>query len=302
MSEPTPTAVTIGTFDGIHLGHRALLVRTRELARKRGLRSLVFTFASPPQNYLGHPKRLLMPKEKRLARLREYVDRVVVSDFREIQNLSPREFVLKILKGRLHAVAIVVGENFRFGRGRQGDVRTLKELGGELGIAVEILPPVKVGGQLVSSTAIRRALQSGQIERAIELLGEPPRLWGEVIKGTGQGRALGFPTANLALDPELIIPAEGVYAVRVGVQGDKYAGALYVGYRPTFDGKQLSIEVYILPEGGKEFDLYGKELEVELLTRLRGDRRFPTPAELRSQIGSDVEAVRSFFIQLERPS
>lgn len=302
MSEPTPTAVTIGTFDGIHLGHRALLERTRELARERGFKSVVLTFPRPPQNYLGRPKRLLMPKDKRLARLGEYVDRVVVSDFPEIQNLSPRQFVLKVLQGRLNAAAVVVGENFRFGHGRQGDVQTLEKLGGELGIAVEILPPVMVGGELVSSTAIRRALQSGQIERAIELLGEPPRLWGKVIRGTGRGRALGFPTANLALDPELTVPAEGVYAAGLSIQGEKYAAALYVGYRPTFDGKELSIEVYILPEGGKELDLYGKELEVELLTRLRGDLRFPTPAELQRQIGADVEAVRSFFIQLEQLS
>jgi len=298
MNRITPTVVTIGTFDGIHLGHRALLERTRQLARTRGLRSLVLTFPRPPQNYLGRPKRLLMPKEKRLARLGEYVDHVIVIDFPEIQGLSPQAFAQEILKGRLKAAAVVVGENFRFGRDRRGDVRTLRDLGEELGFEVEVLRPVRVEGEWVSSTAIRRALQSGEVERAARLLGEPPRLWGRVVRGSGRGHTLGFPTANLSVDPELILPAEGVYASRVDLHGKDHPGALYIGHRPTLDGKGLSIEVHILREGGKELDLYGQELEVELLSRIRADRRFLSLDELRRQIEADIEAVRSLFARL----
>ncbi len=291
-----PSVVTIGTFDGLHLGHRALLQRTQELARRRGLRSLVFTFSRPPQSYLGRAKPLLMPAEKRITLLKQSVDQVIVSEFPEIQPLSPQEFVTQILHERLCARAVVVGSNFCFGRNRAGNVSTLQHLGSELGMDVHVVEPIFVQGEQVSSTAIREALQAGDVERATRFLGNPPQLWGRVIAGEGQGRVLGFPTANLALDPDLLVPREGIYAAQVFYENERRAGALYIGRRPTFDGARISIEVHILEADlKKELGLYGTELAVQLFARLRDDQCFSTLEELRAQIQADVEVTRQFF-------
>jgi riboflavin kinase/FMN adenylyltransferase len=286
--------VTIGTFDGVHLGHQALLRRTAERARGRGLISLALTFPKPPQNYLGRPKPLLLPLEKKIALLKRYVDRVVVIDFREIRSLDPRGFVVRVLRERLQAAGLVVGENFRFGRDRSGTAAMLCNLGRELGIDVEVIPRVVIRGEPVSSTAVREALRAGDAQRAAELLGRPHALWGLVVRGAGQGRALGFPTANLRIDAEILVPAEGIYAAWVRHLGGEGPGAFYVGRRPTLDGGRLSLEVYLL-DAQIETDLYGMELEIELRARIRGDRRFETLEELRRQIRADVEAVRALF-------
>lgn len=296
------TAVTIGTFDGIHLGHKALLERTRKLANTRGLKSLVLTFPLPPQNYLGDPKKLLLPKGKRIELLKLQADQVVVIDFSDIRMLKPQEFITRILKERLGAAAVVVGRNFRFGHDRQGNASMLQELGQKLGMEVEIVEPVTVDGEVVSSTAIREALQTGEVERAARLLGDAPRLWGRVIPGEGQGRALGFPTANLSIDPEVLLPAEGIYAARVLHREFIRMGALYIGRRPTLDGTKLSLEVHILDL--EDTNLYGEELEVQLLTRLRADQRFASISELQEKIQTDMEAIRALssrFTQAPRP-
>lgn len=288
------TIVTIGTFDGVHLGHQALLRRTAQQARGRGLVSLALTFPKPPQNYLGRSKPLLLPLDKKIALLRRYVDRVVVIDFREVRPLDPHGFVTRVLRGRLQAAGAVVGEDFRFGRDRSGTAALLCDLGRELGIDVEVIPRVMIRGEPVSSTAVRQALRAGDAERAAELLGRPHTLWGTVVRGAGRGRALGFPTANLELDDEILVPAEGIYAAWVRHPGGEGPGAFYVGRRPTLDGRRLSPEVYLL-DAQIETDLYGTELEIELRARIRGDRRFETLEELRRQIEADVEAVRALF-------
>jgi riboflavin kinase/FMN adenylyltransferase len=294
MAEPTlRRVVTIGTFDGVHQGHRTLLQKTRELAHASGWQSTVLTFPRPPQNYLGRPKLLLMPSEKRITFLRRHVEEVVVVDFPEIQLLSPREFVVSVLGERLHTAVVVVGQGFCFGRNRQGTVSTLMELGGELGMDVHVVDPVLVAGERVSSTAIRKALQVGDIPRAARLLGDPPRLWGRVVVGRGRGHTLGVPTANLSLDPELLVPAEGIYAARVFSEAVGHKGALYIGRRPTFDGGEISLEVHLLDIA--HVDLYGRELEVHLLERLRADQRFATPEELEEQMRIDLEETRQFF-------
>ncbi len=295
----TPTVVTIGTFDGVHLGHQALLRRARERARAQKLESVALTFDRPPQNYLGRPKPLLMPLEKKLALLRRFVDRVEVLSFPAVQALPPEAFAERVLRQELKAVAVVVGEGFRFGRDRQGDAQTLKALGFE----VDVVPPVTVDGEVVSSTAVRQALQRGDVERARKLLGRLPQLWGRVVRGAGQGRRLGFPTANLALEPELLVPAEGIYAAWALFDGHTHPGALYIGRKPTFGGTQLSVEVFLLIDGLNEradaeaLELYGKELEVRLVARLRDDRRFETVEGLRRQIEADVEAVRAVLAE-----
>ncbi len=299
---PQQTVVTIGTFDGVHLGHQALLRRAQQLARTRGLLSCALTFERPPQNYLGQPKPLLLPPDKKIAMLKQFIDRVEVLSFPEVQALTPQEFAERILRSELSATALVIGENFRFGRDRQGDAQTLQALGFD----VEVVRSVTVDDEVVSSTAIRRALRRGDIERAHRLLGRPPQLWGRVIRGSGQGRLLGFPTANLAVDPELIVPAEGIYAAWARFDGETRPGALYIGHKPTFGGTQLSVEIHLLEDfnraskdptepGEGPFELYGKEIEVQLLARIRGDRHFETVEALRRQIEADVEAVRALL-------
>ncbi len=287
--------VTLGTFDGVHRGHQALLKRARERARARGIESAALTFRKPPRNYLGTPKPLLLPPEKKLELLGRFVERVVVLDFPRVREWSPREFVEAVLVRDLHAQVVVVGENFRFGRDRRGDESTLRTLGKELGFEVEVVESVRVDGEVVSSTAIRRAIRAGEVERAARLLGRPPQLWGRVVPGSGQGRRLGFPTANLSVDPEMLVPAEGIYAAWALFRGEKRPGALYIGRRPTLgEGEALSVEVYIvgLPE---ETSLYGVELEVQLLARIREDRRFDSLEALKAQIARDVARTREFF-------
>lgn len=289
-----PTVVTLGTFDGVHRGHQALLERARVLARERGLESTALTFLKPPQNYLGTPKPLLLPPEKKLELLGRFVERVVVLDFPRVREWSPREFVEGVLVRDLHAQVVVIGENFRFGRDRTGDAATLEALGEELGFSVEIIEAVRVDGEGVSSTAVRRALRSGEVERAARLLGRAPQLWGRVVPGSGRGRTLGFPTANLSVDPEVLVPAEGIYAAWALFQSEKRPGALYIGQRPTLGEGELSVEVHILGLDEKA-SLYHEELEVQLLTRLREDRRFKSLEELRAQIARDIKQTREFF-------
>lgn len=295
------TAVTIGTFDGVHLGHRALLERTGEIAWERGLESVALTFPWPPQNYLGRPKPLLLPPEVKIELLRDSVDRVVVLEFPEVQPLMPREFVVRTLVERLNAAVVVAGEAFRFGRDRRGDVSLLQALGRELGFEIEIVESILVDGRRVSSTAIREALHVGDVERAKRLLGRAPLIVGGVVPGAGEGRRLGYPTANLAVHPELLIPAHGVYAAWCVYRGEKRPGALYIGRRPTYDGTSVSVEAHIL--GADDVPpRYGEQLEAQMLSYLRGDRRFISVEALRGQIEADIEAVQAYFAHRARTS
>ncbi len=293
------SAITIGTFDGIHLGHRALLAAARELAASKEIKSIAYTFERPPQNYFGNPKRLLLPPQKKLELLAKFVDQVEVADFPSIQSLAPEDFASQILVKRLGAVNVVVGEDFCFGKNRQGNVAVLQHLGDQLGFEVKVVHPIRINEEPVSSTAIRKALAEGDVERATRFLGERPGLWGHVVHGAGQARELGFPTANLALDPEVLLPAHGIYAVKAHFNENIRPGALYIGDRPTFDGRLTSIEVHVLDE--HKLDLYGKEIGVKLYQRVRGDERFESIEALRAKIRADIEAVRDFFEEAKNP-
>ncbi|MBI1729877.1 bifunctional riboflavin kinase/FAD synthetase [Candidatus Acetothermia bacterium] len=288
------SVVAIGTFDGIHLGHRALLSAACEQAKSRELTSIAYTFLKPPQNYLGTPKKLLMPPQTKLQLLQRLVDRVEIAEFLEIQPLSAEEFVSEILVNRLDISVLIAGEDFRFGRDRQGNISLLRELGNGLDFEVVVVPAVKINHESVSSTAIRSALAGGDVERATRFLGARPRLWGEVVHGEGQATQLGFPTANLALDPDVLIPALGIYAARVRFEERSYPTALYIGSRPTFGGEGVSIEAHILDQD--KIDLYGQRLEVELFHRIRGDQRFSSADVLQKQICADIDAVRDYLL------
>ena len=285
------TVIALGTFDGLHLGHRLLLGRARALAKEANLLSAALTFPKPPQSYLGRGKRLILPPELKLEFLEEEVELVVIADFLKLQPLSPEEFV-QILKDRMRPKIVVVGEDYRFGRERRGDVKLLQKLGRKLGFRVEALAKLRIDGRPVSSTAVREAIEAGEIRRARKLLGYPPLLRGLVVRGEGRGKELGFPTANLKIDEELVAPEEGVFAAEVRLKGGLKRGLIYIGRRPTFAGEGKSFEVYILDFGR---ELYGEELEVYLLKRLRGDLKFADPAELQRQIEQDLREAQEFF-------
>ncbi|MFQ6033515.1 MAG: riboflavin biosynthesis protein RibF, partial [Candidatus Bipolaricaulia bacterium] len=282
----------LGTFDGLHLGHRLLLGRARALAKEENLMSVALTFPKPPRNYLGRGKRLILPPELKLRLLEEEVELVVVADFLKLQPLAPQKFA-HLLRERLRAAVVVVGEDYRFGQDRQGDVALLRKLGQDLGFRVEALAKLLIDGRPVSSTAVREAIIAGDVERARRLLGYPPLLRGPVVQGEGRGRELGFPTANLKIDEELVAPEEGVFAAGVRLQDELKEGLLYIGRRPTFAGEGRSFEVYILDFSG---ELYGEELEVHLLKKLRGDLRFNDSQALKCQIERDVRTAQEFFL------
>lgn len=292
------TAVALGAFDGLHRGHQLLLARTRELAGEEGLLSAALTFWKPPRNYLGQGKRLLLLPEEKLKLLEQEVELVVIADFPKLRGLTPEEFA-RLLKERLKARIVVVGADYRFGRDRAGDAVLLRELGRRYGFKVEVVEKLELEGEEVSATAIREAIKAGQVERAARLLGRPPMLMGRVVHGAGRGRRLGFPTANLEVPEELATPEEGIFAVQVELpNGMRRPGVLYIGRRPTFaereneDEDEKSFEVYILDFNDQ---LYGQELRVYLLKKLREDREFASEAELKEQIEQDVQRTREFF-------
>lgn len=284
-------ALTLGTFDGVHRGHRALLERTATWARAHNALSVAFVFTRPPANYLGTPKPLLMPVHKRLERISQIVDHVVAVEFPEVGEIAAEEFIENILVGQLHMAHIVLGPDARFGKGRQGDRALLERLGARFGFSVEVVPPVTTAQKKsISSTAIRESLLAGQLREAHEMLGYAPTLWGTVVRGDGRGRQLGYPTANLALDTNVLVPAAGVYAVRVLLEDFWRDGVLYIGSRATFAHASPSIEVHIFDT---DEELYGLELEVQLVKRLRGDQRFDSLDALKAQIERDIDAARA---------
>lgn len=290
---PPATAVAIGMFDGVHLGHQALIRRTMAVAQERGISPVVLTFDRHADEILrpDQARPYLTTLPEKVAAIKSIgVSLVVVARVTpSFLSIKARDFVVRYLKGELHAHAVVVGHDFRFGQGRQGDTTLLQAMQRECGFVLEVLPPVVVDGETVSSTLIRRTLASGDVERAARLLGRPYQLSGEVVPGNAVGRTLGFPTANVAYPPQKILPALGVYLCRARVEGAEYGAAVSVGRRPTFDGTRITVEAYLLGYSG---DLYGRTLTLEFLSRLRPERKFAGPDELRAQIAADVELAR----------
>lgn len=293
------TAVTIGNFDGVHIGHQAILKRVRADAHGAGRMSAVLTF-------YPHPAQVLRPSEapslletivQRVERLdKAGMDAVLVAQFnRELASLSPEEFAETFLAKAMRACAVLVGENFRFGHKQVGDVKMLRELGARLGFAVEIVQPVyaEIGGQsvLVSSSAIRAALHEGRMEDAARMLGRPFVLEGEIRTGTGVGRKLVVPTLNLATEQETL-PKLGVYATETSVAGAEYRSVTNVGMRPTFDGGKLAIETHLF---GFSEDLTSGAMAIRFRTRIRDEKKFSGPEELKQQILRDIEIAKRYF-------
>ncbi len=293
-------AVAIGNFDGVHLGHRAVLEAARRLACAHASPFGVVTFEPHPREVLdpsGAPARLT-PFRAKAERLRALgVELLCVLPFnRALARLEPEAFVRDLLVGRLGVRAVATGVDFRFGRERRGDVSLLAELARCLGLSFEAVPPVAVDGERCSSSAIRAHLAAGRVERAARLLGYTYEIEGRVCTGDRRGRALGFPTANLAPPPGQQLPADGVYAVIAHIRGEaaesSHPGVANLGYRPTFAGTRRLLEVHLL-DGS--FELYGRRLRVAFVARLREERRFTDQTALVDQITRDCEAARQIL-------
>src|SRR6202166_1695726 len=289
------TAVSVGTFDGLHVGHQKILQSVRERARACGHRAAVITFDPHPMCVLWPDRAPLMIQtlSQRLAGFAQMgLDAALVLRFdRALSLVSPEEFIDWILVEGMRAGAILVGANFRFGHRGAGDVRLLGVFGERDGFDVEIVSPVEVGGQIVSSTAIRGAVASGDVAAAIPLLGRAFSLTGEIRAGAGRGRTILFPTLNMAPEQELL-PKLGVYATESVVGGKLYSSVTNVGTRPTFNGAGVTVESHLF---GFSEDVAGGAMEVRFHSRIRDERKFPGAHELRAQIARDIEAARKFF-------
>lgn len=283
--------VTIGSFDGIHLGHQALIHRIkREALRVKG-EAIVFTFEPHPSKVLfpDRPVRLITPFKDKLRILENLgVDGTIAFPFTaELAAKSPEAFVQEVLWGMVRPVKVVVGFNFTFGKGRTGTAETLRDLGTLFGFDVDVIEALKGDGGAVSSSRIRELILAGKVDEASQLLGRRFSFRGRVIPGDRRGRKLGFPTANLEVDPDQILPP-GVFAVWVeGPSSQPLPGVLNVGRRPTFEGQDLSVEVHLIDFQG---DLYSAELKVEVVSKLRDELPFASPEALAEQIAQDIEA------------
>ena len=290
-------SLTIGVFDGVHPGHQYLIGKMKEKADEAGRLSGVVTFS-------WHPKALLAPQtelpyltslEERVKLIKDLgIDHVIVLSFTaELAHLDAREFV-SLLKEHLKMRGLVIGPDFALGRAREGNADLLRSLGQELGFSVNVVPPVMIGNQVISSTAIRKALAKGEVANVTSMLGRRFQLKGIVVHGDHRGgKLLGFPTANLGIMSNHALPADGGYITQTHIDGRVYRSVTNIGVRPTFGPNERAVETYILDF---DSDIYGHELSVEFVKRLRGEIKFNTLDELKAQIESDVAAARALAI------
>jgi riboflavin kinase/FMN adenylyltransferase len=287
-----PLHLAIGVFDGVHRGHQALIAKLKEGCRGTGAKALAATFDPLPIQFFapGAPPSALSDAEGRAARLHAAgADHVVVFGFDEAFAAMAAEEFVRRLAGAGAVKRIVVGEDFQFGHERRGDTKLLAELGPKYGCALEVMPPIKIDGEVVSSTRIRNALLAGDVDLAARLLGRPYDIRGTVVHGEKRGRALGFPTINLAVPRERLLPRDGIYAMRVRVKGQDVGAAASLGIRPTFGGGDRTLEAFLLDWEG---EIYGETVEASFMKRLRDELRFASAAELSAQIERDVAEAR----------
>lgn len=288
-----PRAVAIGVFDGLHIGHRAIVARARAAAASAGGTSLVFTFEPTPKEFLSPataPPRLTRFRERFEQLAAAGIDELFCPRFASVRDIAPRDFVDELLVARLGASHVIVGGDFRYGAGRRGTVAELRAHGSERGFAVTEVAPVYCGGERVSSTAIREALKVGDLAKARSMLGRDYSISGRVVRGLGLGRTLGFPTANVNLK-RLQAPIDGIFAARVtGLAAEPLDGVASVGTRPTIGGGVALLEVLIFDFDG---DIYGRYITVHFVKRLREERHFADLAAMQRQMRVDVDAARA---------
>ncbi len=290
-------AITVGVFDGVHLGHQYLLKKLMESAQKRGLKSCVLSFYPHPSKVLSpgqQPCELTDPLERAERILRLGIDRVIFINFdKDFSRMRAEDFLKDVLFEKLRCRYLLVGYDWRFGYRKEGEVELAKEMGQKLGFEVETAEPFYKNGHIISSTYIRRLLHSGRLEEAREYFGENYWIKRKVVKGSGRGSSLGYPTANLGPSDNLCLK-EGVYTVRIN---ESLFGVANYGFRPTFDGRIKVLEVHILDFEG---NLRGESLKVEFLNFLREEKRFSSKEELIRQIQKDVATVREHLTYFKR--
>lgn len=285
------SVITVGTFDGVHAGHRAIIDTVVEKAEQRDARSVLVTFDPHPRDIINPGDdgiKLLTTLQERSEILEELgIDTMVVIPFdRDFSLLSSEEFVRDIIYSKIGVSEFVIGYDHQFGRNREGTIETIERLGGELGFEAYVVSKREVGEKTVSSTAIRNAIsEGGNVEEAAKFLQRPYRLNGTVVHGDKRGKEIGFPTANIKPEhSRKIIPRDGVYAVRVRINGDLYDGMMNIGTRPTFDGKVRMLEVNLF---NFDEDIYGKEVQVRFYNRIRDEKKFDGREELIEQLQQD---------------
>jgi riboflavin kinase/FMN adenylyltransferase len=288
--------LTIGNFDGVHLGHQRIFRLVKEKAQEIGGESVVYTFEPHPVEVLApqHKPLLITPLDEKLQLIKDQgIDATILANFSDkFASQTPEEFVKNILYDQIKIRQVFVGHDYTFGKDRRGNIALLKELGRRLGFNVEVVEAVRVGGLVVSSTLIRELIQKGEMQEAAKLLGRNYLFTGQVIHGHGRGsRKLGFPTANLRLAGALF-PKPGIYAVWALYEGKRYAAVANLGWNPTFHDQRFSIEVHIL---NFDRDIYGDPLRIEFVERLRDEITFRGPEELIAQIKKDVSQARKML-------
>ena len=288
FSSDKESVLTIGVFDGVHLGHKQLISELLKQAKSRHMISGVVTFRHNPEKLLSHRNKLpfLTDIEERLKLLKqEGVTMVIPLSFTpELAQLSAREFVT-LLQKYLKMRGLVTGKDFALGKEREGDTENLKILGRNMGFNVTIVPPLAISGETVSSTSIRKALAAGDMHKVAVLTGRPFNLTGKVIAGYGRGVSLGFPTANLEITAEHVLPPDGVYAGRVNINENSYQTMINIGKNPTFGVNKRTIEAYLIDYHG---DLYGSDLQLNIVSRIRDEKKFESIEELKKQVAEDI--------------
>jgi riboflavin kinase/FMN adenylyltransferase len=288
-------SVALGNFDGVHLGHQRILKQTVEIAHRKDRDAVVYTFDPHPRVVLN-----LAPEIPRISTLREReeilehlgIDVLILAEFTlEFASQTPEQFVDDVLVEELGTRNLFIGENYRFGKGRSGTPQTLKKMAPEKGFTVHVVPPVQVGGMMVSSSKIREYLSKGEIREANLLLGREFTMEGKVIHGHSRGKALGFPTANIKPDAK-IYPPEGVYAVYCRTSRGVHAGLMNMGWNPTFKDRRRAYEVHILDF---DADIYGETVKIYFVDRLRPEKAFSNVDELKTQIRMDVQRGRDLL-------
>ncbi len=300
-ADPGPAAVALGTFDGLHLGHQAVVAALRLAAARGGLQAVAITFDPHPLTVVappGQPFLLTTIQERTDLFTSMGIDTLLVVRFdAQLREVSAARW-LEMLAGRLQARQMVVSSNHAFGRGREGDAAMLQAWAGVRGIGVTVVPPVHNGGAVISSSGIRERLRDGDVRTAAQWLGHWYTVRGAVVAGDGRGRSLGVPTANLNVPPQKVVPCPGVYAAYAAVADRTHMAAVNIGVRPTFGAGAQTVEAHLLDA---DQDLYGQTVEVAFVSRLRDERRFPDLEALKAQMAADLLAVRDCLGPLGSP-
>lgn len=290
------TIIAIGSFDGIHLGHQRLIHTVVNESVKRNRLSLIFTFSNHPSDVLQNKTSVqkLITNEQKCKLIEHFnVDYIYLRPFtKKFLMLTPKEFIEKVLVKQIRAKLIIVGFNFRFGYRGEGTVQTLRDYSMEFGYDVIEIPPIIYDDILVSSTEIRKLISNGNVDKAKKLLGRPYSVHGTIVKGKQIGRTIGFPTINLSLTADYVVPKRGVYITETDLGGKKYQSVTSVGYNPTFNGQNITIETFIFDFNK---NVYGEEAEVFFLQKIRDEIKFSGIDELIKRIKTDVEIAREFF-------